>query len=96
MALEHLGSAGCWGGPRTDSEVRREEGWEGRHPGAVATGHASGVCVCVRACAHARLCLSGYPSDCPCALFPSVAVSLRGLVVVCACVEAHAYGTEFL
>ena len=47
MALEHLGSAGCWGGPRTDSEVRREEGWEGRHPGAVATGHASAVCVCV-------------------------------------------------
>lgn len=48
------------------------------------------LCVC------ARLCLSGCPSDCLCALFPSVAVSLRGLVVVSACVETHTRGTEFL
>ena len=55
------------------------------------------LCVCVCVCARARrLCLSGCLGDCLCALFPSVAVNLRGLVVVSGSVEAHAYGTEFL
>ena len=43
MAREHLRSAGRWGGPRTDTEVVRERGWEGGKPGAVATVHTAAL-----------------------------------------------------